>query len=434
MRTFAVLICLLPAFATAKHGIPPPLSPPPPALTVPDSTGPPAPPSDPIPSGLPLVQAADLAYVGSFRLPTATNGTSRFGYGGYGVAAYNDPLTGQKTLFIGSHPHQEGHMAQVRIPDVLGIGKDYSLLPAATWVQPFANAVDGSVAAAAGISTSNGNYVYGTLVHGNRLLLAAGEYYGCTQQRSHGYSTLDLRAVGDFRGFSFIRATANVRSLGGPMATVPAVWRASLGGAVIGGMFGTAIVGCQSAGPALTVFNPDSIGFTGHTGSTVAFYPLGSNSNHALCSGATCSSPNPEATTNDLYNLTTRFGGLAFPSGTRSVLVFGRHGMGTYCYGLPTDCGGDPAESDAKGPHAFPYRFQVWAYDANDLMRVRSGALKTWEVRPYAYWGVDALSHWVRPGYAKIRGAGYDPESRRLFVTTDYGERPRVDVFQVREF
>ncbi len=382
-------------------------------------------------TNLPLVHDSDVSYLGSFSLPRDQNGVSRFGYGGGAISAYRNPTTGVRSLFIGGHPHQEGSMAQVRIPDSLGKGA-YGTLPQATWIQPFANVVDGSVAAAAGITTSNGNYIYGSLVYNGRLILAAGEWYGCTQQRSHGFSTLNLGASGDFRGFYFINALANVRSLGGPMAHIPDEWQATLGGPVIGGNFGTAIVSCQSAGPSLTVFNPDSLGMTGHRGTTLAQYPLTTTVNHTLCEGAQCTAATPENQTSSLYNLATRFGGMAFPAGTRSVILFGRQGTGPYCYGTAAECGNDPAEPEAKGPHAYPYRYQIWAYDALDLMKVKAGTLKTWEIKPYAYWGISALNHHVAAGHAQVSGAGYDPETRRLYVTTVYGENPRVDVFQVR--
>ncbi len=381
---------------------------------------------------LPRVEAQDMTYLGSFALPTEQNGTSRFGYGGNGVSVH------EGTLYIGGHDQSEGNIAQVRIPDSLGRGS-WASLPRARWVQPFANVVEGPIAAAAGISTSNGNHIYGTLVYNGRLILGAGEYYGSTQQRALGYSGLFLGAAGDFRGFFPLAAAAPPRALGGPMAHVPPEWRAALGGPVIGGMWGTAIVSSQSAGPALTTFNPDSLGLPGHRGNTLALYPVSPTVNHTLCEGAACLARAPEATTNTLYNTATRFGGIAFPAGTRSVLLFGRQGLGNYCYGIAgtgpdADCPPDPPEADGKGPHAFPDRFQVWAYDASDLARVRRGEIQPWEVRPYAYWGIHDLDGYVGAGHARIRGAGYDPSTRRWYVTTENGERPRVDVFQIRDF
>ena len=91
---------------------------------------------------------------------------------------------------------------------------------------------------------------------------------------------------------------------------------------------------------------------------------------------------------------------MVFPEGTRSVLFFGRHGLGKFCYGpgttdqqlvgRPTDGGvdtwcHDPTSAN-KGTHAYPYHYYVWAYDANDLAAVKAGQKQPWEVKPYAVW------------------------------------------------
>jgi len=76
----------------------------------------------------------------------------------------------------------------------------------------------------------------------------------------------------------------------------------------------------------------------------------------------------------DLFLLTTRIRGFAFPPGTRSLLFIGRDGdPASYCYGPGTDdptlagtpsgngvdpwCY-DPCDS-SKGTHSYPYYFRV---------------------------------------------------------------------------
>jgi len=99
-----------------------------------------------------------------------------------------------------------------------------------------------------------------------------------------------------------------------------------------------------------------------------------------------------------LYNGASRAAGAVFPNGSRSVLYFGQLGVGQFCYGQatsdPTLAGKtyepgvycyDPT-SGSKGSTAYPYKFLVWAYDANDLAAVRSGTKQDWEVVPYATW------------------------------------------------
>lgn len=358
-------------------------------------------------------------------------GTSRFGYGGSGIIPYHDDQ-GRTTLFIGGHAQRPGQVAQVEVPSALGKGPDYADLPVAPVLQIFAAIADGNLDSRLGITSDNGSDVYGLFPYGGKLLVSANEYYGCTQTLTHGFSSLDLSRDGDFSGFFPVTGSAHARAIAGPMAEVPAEWRSLLGGEVLGGNWSLPIIGCNSAGPAVTAFHPDSLYRTGTSeGTTLLFHPLGAGADHALCAGAQCERPAPEAETSEIYNLATRFGGLAFPAGSRSLLFFGRQGIGPYCYGTPDECGGDPAEPDAKGPHAYPYRFQIWAYDAADLAKVGNGSLKSYEPRPYGIWAVDDLDAWTGKGMAKIRGAGFDAVTGRWYITTDYGEEPRVDVFLI---
>jgi hypothetical protein len=138
----------------------------------------------------------------------------------------------------------------------------------------------------------------------------------------------------------------------------------------------------------------------------------------------------------------TQVHGVVFPDQTRSVLYFGRQGTGPYCYGFgvnqnppppPLPSGDqhcyDPAIAD-KGNHTYPYRYQVWAYDANDLIAVKNGTKQHWEPRPYAIWTLNlpfGISN------AEINGAAWDPATRRIFVTQANADsaKPVVYVFSL---
>jgi len=54
-----------------------------------------------------------------------------------------------------------------------------------------------------------------------------------------------------------------------------------------------------------------------------------------------------------------------------------------YCY--------DPESSD-KGTHSYPYVETLYAYDVNDLLSVKTGALQPWQVAPYAEWPLSSSS------------------------------------------
>ncbi len=65
-------------------------------------------------ASLPLLQADDLQYVGAFRVPVGTFGSSTFSYGGAGLA-FNPE---HNSLFaVGHTRHQE--VAEIAIPEIV---------------------------------------------------------------------------------------------------------------------------------------------------------------------------------------------------------------------------------------------------------------------------------------------------------------------------
>jgi hypothetical protein len=88
--------------------------------------------------------------------------------------------------------------------------------------------------------------------------------------------------------------------------------------------------------------------------------------------------------TSTLFNGSTEVRGIVFPENTRSVLFFGRHGLGEFCYGPGTD---DPALAGQPVPGTpdellrpgrrlgrarLSYAARL-AHDANDLAAVKAG-------------------------------------------------------------
>lgn len=372
------------------------------------------------PQSRPLIQPSDITYVGFFRVPegdsagcNADTGNHCFTYGGHALA-YNPA---RNSLFFGGHDWLQ------RLSEI-GIPSDFSTT--APVLQDLADVTDGKL----GQTGSNNNKISGTLVYNNRLIVTGSVYYGAhVQHRSHGASGLTLSTGGDFTGFSPMNA-AEPRGVSGWMTTIPSEWQPLLGGPALTG--NCCYPGNQdtSNGPAAIVFNPDDVGVKDPIpGTTVLYYPF---SNPIA----------PYTSRNPYYNLATVIRGIAFPNGSRSVLFFGRQGMGPYCYGPGTrdpSLGGkpsgngvdpwcyDPSDGD-KGTHSFPYRHQVWAYDANDLLLVKKGSKRPWTVMPYAVWELKEMNS---GGGAKIRGAAYDPSSGRLYIAQDYVASPRVDVYQI---
>lgn len=83
-----------------------------------------------------------------------------------------------------------------------------------------------------------------------------------------------------------------------------------------------------------------------------------------------------------------------------------------------------------KGTHAYPYISQVWAYDAVDLLAVKRGQKKSWEIKPYATWPIDTP---FASAWGKLTGAAYDAATQRIFVAAMHndGMYPLIHVFKV---
>jgi hypothetical protein len=366
-------------------------------------------------SALPRVSPQDLTYRGAFRLPAGATETATFNYGGTALA-FNPA---RRSLFITGHDwHQR--TAEVAIPE-LRIATSVGQLATAQLVQGFRDPTEGRLRWV-NPSDPNSQKVGGHLVHGDRLVVSVYSYYdgAGTQLASHFVRPLDLAATGRVEGPVRV-GRLYPGFVSGYMTPVPAEWQAVLGGPALTGNCCLAIASTQSNGPSVSTFDPATLATGAEAASNLLVgYPLG----QPLGPG--------ETTQNPLYNLTTQIRGVVFPPGTRSVLFFGRHGVGPYCYGSGAECR-DPAD-DSKGTHAYPYRYQVWAYDANDLAAVRRGSRAASRVQPYATWNFN-LPFERASAQNLIGGAAYDPQTRLLYVSQQCADTdcaPLIHAFELR--
>lgn len=353
------------------------------------------------PALLPLLAREQISYLGSFTLPAQDANGRPLGYGGHALSV--NPAG--NSLFFGGHDwYQE--LCEVGIPSTIGIG-------AGTIVRGCTDVTEGMLAGAGNYNVKLG----GTLVYNGRLIVSAYEYYDAdgSQVNTHGVSGTNLAATADFRGWYPLAAAAAPRSMGGYMTVIPEEWRPHLGGPALTGLCCVSILSTTSAGPAATVFDPDDVGVKSPIpGSTLLHYPLGNATTH------------DGTESNAIFVQSDAVVGIAFPAGSRSVLFFGRNGNGAYCYGTGADCH-DPVDG-SKGTHAYPYVHQVWAYDAMELLAVKSGQKQPWQVRPYATWQLPEMDS---GGSATIRGAAYDPATRRVYITEGFGDAPVVHVYRI---
>ena len=378
------------------------------------------------PTRLRRLAPEDLTYQGAFRLPAEESNGASFSFGG-SPAAFNPD---NSSLFIGT---RLGRVAEVSIPDPVKSG-DVAALPFARFLQGFTDPSEGGIKEEL---SEDGWTLAGLVVHARRLLGAAVIFYDAnnTQQASHFSRGLSFESR---EATKLVRVGAKGKTgfVAGYMATVPPEWQSSLGGPLVTGQCCIAIISRTSWGPSAFVFDPMPVN-AGKEAATQAL--LYYDSEHPALG--------PWEGSNPIYGGTTQVGGVALIGGTRTALFVGRNGSGDFCYGEGTSDqklvnsrrdGGekfcyDPTSAD-KGQHAYPYRYQIWAYDLGELAEVRAGRRDPWSVKPYGVW---PLEFPFEEPAVKIGGVAYDAATRRLFIAQMLADRdgqafrPLIHVYRI---
>ncbi len=385
-----------------------------------------------------LLQPEDLVYTGAFRVPHGSFGDpkgERFNYPDSGLT-YNPA---NNSLFINGHVYEQ-LTAEIGIPEIIN-SVDISDLKTAAVLQNLADITEGHLGNILdkGAPTRSPQ-MGGILVYRNKLVGTSYEYYDANNltRLSHFTSSLDLSRIGDFRGMYLVGDPSLTGFVSGYLASIPAEWQASLGGPVLTGNCCLSIIARTSWGPAASAFDPDRLGVVS-SAPTISLieYPY----DHPLDRFV-------EGVANKTFQAGDEVRGLVFPSGSRSVMFFGRHGTGPFCYGNGVaeraqagthDSAGvencyDPVIG-SKGSHSYPYDHYVWAFDAYDLEAVKDGRKQAWEVRPYGLWILPLPATFGVRGYAGIQGAAYDAAGQRIFVSQKHGDGnlPLIHVFTLRE-
>jgi hypothetical protein len=346
-------------------------------------------------AALPLVHQADLEYVGAFKVPQgriSNDGQGTFQYGGT-APAYNPA---NNSLFLVGHDWDQ-NIAEISIPPLVNSNQLGSLNTASV-LQPFT-----SIQYRVPNWSLTGNTKVGGLeVVGDELVGTFYEYYDGDANAVDSHfklSSLNLNSAS--AGGLYQVGNAGGGFVGGYMTAVPEEWQDALGAPYLTGQAALSIIGRTSAGPAAFGFDPDDLGNSTAPVETYVNYPL----SNPLA---------PETTGNSLFNLTTRIDGVAFPPDTSSVIFFGSHGLGQYCYGEASDCN-DPYNT-SKGTHVVggQYEYQAWAYDVEDFIDVKNGLKQSWEIQPYDVWNFDLP---FGSGYRTIGGVTFDAQSGRLYVS-----------------
>jgi hypothetical protein len=373
----------------------------------------------------PLIQSGNLSQIGTFVLPSGTMGsTYGFSYAGTsGLGTYAVTFNpANNSLFIGGHPYEQ-KVAEVRIPS------SFTGTATATVLQNFVDPLEGKLNSI-NPGDPNSKVIGSAFVYNSQLYLGAFAYYdgAGTQTKSQFVRPTNLSTKGQVLG-PFTIGNKYPGWVDKYATLIPSEWQSSFGGSVMVGGSGGAINSLQSWGPSLSVINPLNIGASNPVPATIVVgYPYGNPLDSATVG-------------NPLWSTSDVIAGVVFAGGTRSILFFGKHGSGDYCYGPGTSdpsLAGKPADggvdtycydpdNNSKGTHNYPYRSQVWAYDANDLMSVKSGSKQSWVIKPYAVWQLNG-------SFVEIQGVGYDPSTQRIYVSAacQNGDcAPKIFVYQI---
>jgi hypothetical protein len=90
-----------------------------------------------------------------------------------------------------------------------------------------------------------------------------------------------------------------------------------------------------------------------------------------------------------------------------------------------------------KGQHAYPYRYQIWAYDLADFAAVKAGSKQPWQVEPYAVWPFELPTPVPAATDIRIGGVAYDAQRQLLYLAQyladkdGYGYRPIVHALKI---
>lgn len=380
-------------------------------------------PKVPIPAG--LMGPEHLQEIGSFRLPAG------FEYASNG-AVYNKA---RNSLFITGGGNRT---AEVTIP-ALSKSTRLSDLQTAQYLQPLTDATDGKIVEIMNLSSSKEVQVGGYVLYADKICLTVYLYYDGSgaQKAAHLCRPQNLSIFGQSTGWMNMNVEpwgAGGGWVSGAMADIPPNWVGAFGGTKMTMQCCIPIISRTSSGPSFLAWEPSLF-----PNNTRMYMQLLYPPDKPLARF-------DDPVGNDLFNGPTQVHGVVFPKEFSSILYFGRHGTGPYCYGLgwPTlplpapkhEPDGsvtqyclDPTNSD-KGNHTYPYHYQVWAYNANDLLAVKAGTKKMWEPRPYTFW---RLKMPFGIPHAEILGAAYDPDGRRIFVVQAHGDgaKPVVTVYQI---
>ncbi len=395
-------------------------------------------------ASLPLIDLDnDLEYLGGFKTPSATSNSEIF-YGGAGFMEFNN-VSGNTlyALSYGNAPVYRPLMAEITV-ETPSTNADLTTWNRATFVQGFFDPVEANNTNVTTMG-SPGPFVIYNNGSGNRIYGSDYVYYDSSNELRHTYWHRSLTLSGTtWTGFAQMGDADRQGWISEILTVIPTAWQSALGGDMMGGGCCLSIVSRHSYGMNAISFNSSGIG----TGTTPAVNEiLGYPGTHkTLGEYSAYGDPGGPAPPTELWNMSTEIHGMVAIEGTRTLLYIGRHGTGESCYGPGTGnaswhghlnvcpgpyCQAGELEGDywcydlnqsGKGTHAYPYRYQVWAYDMLDLAAVKAGTMNKWEPVPYAVAELGDIPYY-NDSEVRLGGVGYDRTNKKLYIAQPKGEQ-----------
>ena len=338
-----------------------------------------------------LLIKENLEFVGSFRVPGYYDNLDGFSYGGQCLALNK----ANNSLFITG---MGGSIAEISIPE-LKIESNIESLNRATMLKGWYTVKD---KLQNNIENAwDGAPLGGLMVSGSRLVGTQYAYYSGAQSQklSHFYlDSLDLNTAKTFGLYQISELYPRWTCM--YMCEIPPEWQEALGGTHLTGANSMPIISTTSSGPCVLTFDPNDL--TKQANLLLGYpadNPLGPYGGPA----------------NLIQGGTTGSSGVVFVPGTSTLLFFGATGTNYHAYGTP-QAWGDKNSDGGTGPHSLngEYAFQVWAYDVNELVKVKNGLKLPYEVRPYNVWNFDFP---IATGFKRTGGVAYDKETGTIYIS-----------------
>ena len=368
---------------------------------------------------MPLIDISALKYRGGFRLPSAPIDDDPLATHSYspGAIAFNPA---NNSLFTVSHDRHQG-IGEFRIPSIVN-SDDPNNFATATVLQNFRSFhEDGS--ALTGIDAFF--RITGMTLTDSKLVVNYISWYDAPARETdtsvvfqNPSNLANSNIVGPFQ-------LGGAAHAAGWLTPVPQEWQSLLGGNHIAGHSHGSIVSRLSVGPPAHVVNVDDFttASTGRAVPTNALLdfslstPLHDTSVYNLETDPVEDIIYNEDGQNKLWTIISgaSYGFIVPGTGTYMTLGFagGFHsGLGykitqTDGYLCPGPCSYDPEDN---------YNY-YWLWKVSDMLKVKNGQAQPSDLRPYAHGQLD-----TRGNAAQLKGAAYDPNTKRLFVSLEQGD------------